>query len=162
MLPLDTFKAVVASTPLISIDIIVRNGKQEVLLGERLNRPAKGCWFVPGGRVLKDEPLGMAFKRLLNAELGIGARGAEFKGVYQHFYPDNMSGCDFGTHYVVLAYEVSVNCALSVLPKEQHGRYKWFSERELLQNKNVHQHTKQYFQKGLNADASFIQKRLKD
>jgi colanic acid biosynthesis protein WcaH len=157
MLPLDTFKTVIASTPLISIDLIVRNGKQEILLGERLNRPAQGYWFVPGGRVLKNEPLEITFKRLLNDELGIEGHAPRFKGVYQHFYDDNMAGCDFGTHYVVLAYEINVNYALNQLPKEQHGRYNWFSESKLLQNKNVHEHAKWYFQKGQNADTSFIE-----
>jgi colanic acid biosynthesis protein WcaH len=49
MLPIETFKTVIASTPLISIDLIVRNNQQQILLGKRLNKPAQGYWFVPGG-----------------------------------------------------------------------------------------------------------------
>ena len=71
MLPLTTFKTVVESTPLISIDLIVRNKKGEVLLGQRINRPAKGDWFVPGGRILKDESFDNAFKRLIKSELNL-------------------------------------------------------------------------------------------
>ena len=47
MLELETFKTVVASTPLVSIDLIVRNRQGQVLLGLRTNRPAQGGWFVP-------------------------------------------------------------------------------------------------------------------
>jgi colanic acid biosynthesis protein WcaH len=47
-----TFKTVIASTPLISIDLVVKNTKGEYLLGYRNNRPAQGFWFVPGGRIL--------------------------------------------------------------------------------------------------------------
>ncbi|MBJ6922853.1 GDP-mannose mannosyl hydrolase, partial [Vibrio cholerae] len=42
-----TFKTVVASTPLVSMDLIVRNRYGQVLLGLRTNRPAQGFWFVP-------------------------------------------------------------------------------------------------------------------
>ena len=45
-LPADTFRTVVASTPLVSIDLLVRNLQGELLLGERLNRPAQGLSLI--------------------------------------------------------------------------------------------------------------------
>ncbi|EAZ9414948.1 GDP-mannose mannosyl hydrolase, partial [Salmonella enterica subsp. enterica serovar Typhimurium] len=42
----EDFAAVVRATPLISLDFIVENGQGEILLGQRLNRPAQGYWFV--------------------------------------------------------------------------------------------------------------------
>ena len=152
MLSLETFKAVIASTPLISIDLIVRNKRGEILLGKRTNRPAKGNWFVPGGRILKDESFESAFKRLLKAELGINGAPSFFKGLYQYFYDDNFSEEDFTTHYVVLAYEIEFSGELSSLPIEQHSDYRWFDENELLLNESVHKHTKWYFQKDEQAD----------
>jgi colanic acid biosynthesis protein WcaH len=71
MLDGATFKTVIDSTPLISIDLVVRDGEGRVLLGQRLNRPAQGFWFVPGGRILKSESLSSAFRRLTLDELGI-------------------------------------------------------------------------------------------
>ncbi len=47
------FKTIVANTPLISIDLIIQNSQKKILLGKRINRPAQGYWFVPGGRVRK-------------------------------------------------------------------------------------------------------------
>lgn len=49
----EDFATVVRSTPLVSLDLIVENAQGEFLLGKRLNRPAQGFWFVPGGRVQK-------------------------------------------------------------------------------------------------------------
>ncbi|VEB85871.1 GDP-mannose mannosyl hydrolase) [Citrobacter koseri] len=66
----EDFATVVRSTPLISIDLIVENERGEFLLGKRTNRPAQGYWFVPGGRVQKDETLEKAFERLTQAETG--------------------------------------------------------------------------------------------
>lgn len=147
MLPLDTFKTVIASTPLVSIDLIIRNSQDLVLLGLRNNRPAQGYWFVPGGRIQKDERLENAFRRLVNVELGCDAAfdQARFLGPYQHFYADNFSGDDFSTHYVVLGYELLLDIDLNNLPTDQHQNYRWFSVDELLTSDQVHQHTKDYF-----------------
>ena len=60
----EVFTTVIDSTPLISIDLVVENEHGELLFGLRNNRPARGFWFVPGGRILKNETLDAAFERL--------------------------------------------------------------------------------------------------
>ncbi|BAJ01439.1 GDP-mannose mannosyl hydrolase [Shewanella violacea] len=146
MLPLELFKTIVSSTPLVSIDFMVMNDCEQILLGKRINRPAKDYWFVPGGRVLKDESIEEAFIRLLDIELGLTDTVVNFKGVYQHFYEDSFSGDDSTTHYVVLAYKIRYSGVISTLPNEQHADYKWFNLGELLKHERVHIHTKWYFQ----------------
>ncbi|MBW8834431.1 MAG: NUDIX domain-containing protein, partial [Burkholderia sp.] len=89
------FLDVVRLTPLVAIDLLVRDADGRVLLGHRRNRPARGTWFVPGGRILKDETLDAAFSRIADAELGIAklARSsARFEGVVEHHYSDNFAG----------------------------------------------------------------------
>ena len=49
------FLAVVAHAPLVSLDLVVRDPDGCVLVGLRTNRPAQGSWFVPGGRIYKNE-----------------------------------------------------------------------------------------------------------
>lgn len=64
-------------TPLVAIDLIVRS-EEKVLLGRRTNEPAKGFFFVPGGRIFKGETARTAFQRITLAELGferVEARG---------------------------------------------------------------------------------------
>jgi colanic acid biosynthesis protein WcaH len=141
------FQQIVAATPLISLDLIVRNGQGQVLLGRRLNRPAQGYWFVPGGRVRKDERLDAAFLRLTQEELGLAASrdSARLLGPYEHFYADNFSGTEFTTHYVVLGYELAWQGQQDALPISQHDQYRWFEVADLLQDPSVHQHTKDYF-----------------
>jgi colanic acid biosynthesis protein WcaH len=148
------FKIIVKSTPLVSIDLIVRDSQRNVLLGKRTNRPAQGFWFVPGGRLLKDEHFELAFKRLIKEELGLDNVESNFKGIYQHFYDDNFSEENFSTHYLVLAYEIIFQGDLTLLPLEQHSAYKWFAESELIESKHVHKHSKWYFQENKQADAS--------
>lgn len=147
-LPNETFKSVIQHTPLISIDLIVRNEQGEVLLGKRVNAPAKGYWFVPGGRVRKNETLDDAFVRLVHEELGIEAgmirADAKFLGVFEHFYKDCVFGDDLETHYIVLGYELSLKMH-NILPEIQHQDYQWIHKSKLLDNKDVHQFTKDYF-----------------
>ncbi|WNN47313.1 GDP-mannose mannosyl hydrolase [Siccibacter colletis] len=141
------FATVVRSTPLISIDLIVENQRGEFLLGKRNNRPAQGFWFVPGGRVQKDETLAAAFERLTQAELGKGFTmgDGEFYGVWQHFYEDNFSGSDFSTHYIVLGFRLKVQEADLRLPTEQHNDYRWQTPEALLARDDVHDNSRAYF-----------------
>ena len=152
-LPNETFKSVIQHTPLISIDLIVRNEQGEVLLGKRVNAPAKGYWFVPGGRVRKNETLDDAFVRLVREELGIESgvtrADAKFLGVFEHFYDDCAFGGDVSTHYIVLAYEIRQKLELQ-FPKQQHLSYKLFEETIILNMDSVHQYTKDYFNESLN------------
>ena len=114
----EDFATVVRSTPLVSIDLLVENRRGEYLLGRRNNRPAQGFWFVPGGRVQKDETLACAFERLTRAELGqtMTLGQGRFYGVWQHFYGDNFGGEDFSTHYIVLGFRLQVDSQALRLP----------------------------------------------
>ncbi|WP_276641981.1 GDP-mannose mannosyl hydrolase [Siccibacter turicensis] len=149
------FATVVRSTPLISIDLIVENERGEFLLGKRNNRPAQGFWFVPGGRVQKDETLAAAFERLTQAELGKGyvMGDGEFYGVWQHFYDDNFSGTDFSTHYIVLGFRLKVTQADLRLPDEQHNDYRWQTPEALLAGNDVHDNSRAYFLDARKAEA---------
>ncbi|TVP10598.1 GDP-mannose mannosyl hydrolase [Shewanella sp. KCT] len=144
----DTFTTVIASTPLVSIDLVVINTKGKALLGRRLNRPAKDYWFVPGGRILKNETIVDAFKRLTQDELGqaFTMEHASLLGPFDHFYDDYVFGDEVTTHYVAIAFILKLECELENLPlDEQHGGYRWFDIPQLMTNDKVHKHSKWYF-----------------
>ena len=144
----DVFTQVIRSAPLVSIDLIIINENGEVLLGERLNRPAQGYWFVPGGRIQKNESLAKAFLRLTNEELGksYDIEQATLQGPYDHFYDDCVFGETTSTHYVAISYRLSVIEKELRLPDSQHGKFQWWSVCDLLAHEKVHKHTKWYFQ----------------
>jgi colanic acid biosynthesis protein WcaH len=143
MLDDTTFKTVVDSVPLISIDILLRKD-DKVLLGKRINKPAQGYFFSTGGRINKGEAINKAMTRIAKDELNIELKSTpEFIGVFEHFYHDSIYE-NVSTHYVNLAYEYEVEEALS-LPTEQHNEYQWFTIDELLKSKQVHKYVKDYF-----------------
>lgn len=143
------FLDVVRLTPLVAFDLIVSDAQGRVLIGRRRNRPARGTWFVPGGRILKDETLDAAFTRIADAELGIAqlARStARFEGVFEHHYADNFAGePDVSTHYIVLAYSLTLTGTAPLGRPEQHSEYVWLAPSELLSRADVHENTKAYF-----------------
>jgi len=146
-LPREQFLEVVARAPLVSIDLVVRDGAGRVLLGLRRNAPARGFWFVPGGVIRKNETLDVAYRRISRNELGLELRRDDGRllGAYEHFYAENADDRPgFGTHYVVLAHALEVD-SLPPPPPEQHSVYRWMSPAEILDTADVHENTKAYF-----------------
>ena len=144
----DDFSEVVKNTPLVSIDLIVKNDLNQMLLGLRTNEPAKGFWFVPGGRMLKNETIAEAFERIVNEELGISAayKDSAFLGVFEHFYKENFAQKQgFGTHYVVLAHEINIADTKFEPLEDQHSQYQWLDKNTQHIVKNIHPNSKVYF-----------------
>jgi len=143
-----TYLSIIENTPLVSIDLIIENMDGEILLGKRLNRPAKGYWFVPGGRILKDETIAEAMKRISRKELGteIDINATQLLANYEHIYDDNtFAQPDINTHYVVLAYKVKLTENITIKNDEQHSAFNWWRKEDLLAAEDVHQNTKNYF-----------------
>ena len=69
MLELDKFKILVDIAPLVSIDFIIKNSEDKILLGKRVNRPACGYFFTLGGRLFKNETINEAKKRVLKDKI---------------------------------------------------------------------------------------------
>ena len=146
MLNDSDFLRIVDSTPLVSIDLILRNASGEILLGHRTNRPAQGRWFVPGGRIRKNERVSEALLRISQRELGVEISQAKLLGVCDHFYPDNFLGAPgVSTHYVVLGMEAMWPAGASVQADDQHDEFKWWAAEEILTSDTVHENTKAYF-----------------
>ena len=139
---------IIEATPLVSIDLVIKNPSNKVLLGKRNNRPAMGYWFVPGGRIFKNEKINQALKRISEVELGqdISTKAPSLLGAYDHIYEDNFLNVKgINTHYVVLAFVIALQQEIEVKSDEQHTELKWWEVEKLLQDQTVHQNTKVYF-----------------
>lgn len=141
------FAHVIHCAPLVSIDLVVRDEDGRVLVGQRLNRPARGFWFVPGGRIYKGERIDDAFLRISQAELGrtISRATANLLDIYEHLYDDNALDLPgVSTHYVVIAYQLNLEAASLALPGGQHERFQWMDVDQIRNSPTVHPNTKQF------------------
>ena len=136
LLPQAQFQEAVAALPLVSVDWVLTNPAGELLTGLRLNAPARGTWFTPGGRVRKGEPLASALQRVAADELGLSLEGAaelalrgEPMGAWDHFYPDSAFSPKVPTHYVNLPFFAGLSAAEVIALRlpigQQHGHWQW-------------------------------------
>lgn len=142
------FALIVENTPLVSIDVVMRDPQGHALVGLRTNEPAKDTYFVPGGVIRKNETVDAAFSRIVAVETGLRASlpDAEFLGVYQHLYDTNRFGTPgYGTHYVVLGYALPLEARPDIVLDTQHKEVRWMSPEEILAAPDVHPNTKAYF-----------------
>ena len=142
------FLEVVERAPLVAIDLVVKDTGGRILMGMRNNEPAKDTWFVPGGRIRKNETMDDAFERISRHELGVRYHRSQatFLGVYEFLYDTNFLRVDgIGTHYVVLAYEICPSSRPSLTHDEQHKEFHWFSYEEATRNPLVHRYVLPYY-----------------
>jgi colanic acid biosynthesis protein WcaH len=119
-----------------------------VVLAKRENEPARGEWFVPGGRVGKGERLTDAVQRVAREELGTEVTVERELGVYEHLYDTADVDDAGGKHYVPTGYVVRAPAASFELD-DQHSAVRVFSSAELPDD--LHPYTAAYL-----ADAGFI------
>ncbi len=147
------FENIVLSTPLISIDLCILD-KKKILLGKRKNSPAKNFYFVPGGRIRKNEIINFALSRILEDEIGHRFIDNNIQkqliGIYEHFYNDNFLGNNkFKTHYIVLAFLIRMDQIEKILDvpsqKDQHSNYIWYDlENKSIKDIEIHKYTYSY------------------
>jgi colanic acid biosynthesis protein WcaH len=147
------FLEVLDRTKLVAIDLVVKDPNERILVGFRVNEPAKGTWFVPGGRIMKDETLEEAFERISEEEIGIKhfISEARLLGPFSHDYENNFYlEPGITTQYIVLAFELRLNNDNKPKNKNQHSAFEWISLEEVDSSKsniasNIHPNSLAYF-----------------
>ena len=157
-LPEEIWRTCVDSTPIFGIDMIIFSRKHGVLMGSRINNPAKGKLFVPGGRVYKNERIIDAFNRILLSETGLTFpfEKSNSLGLHEHFYNvTNWSTIECSTHYIIEGRLIEVepeNIKLKINLNEQHSNFKWISLEDI-QSNSIHAYSKMYLNKIKNIKA---------
>lgn len=144
-----SFLDIISKTPLCSIDILI-NINNKYLFGLRENKPAYGYYFVPGGRILKNEDYNKTILRILKKELGLKFRNIKFSiiGIYNHFYKNNVYGVkNINTHYFVCAIKVVLKGDVTFQNDNQHSKFILLTKKQALVHKKVHNYSKIYLRK---------------
>ena len=136
----DEWATIVRNVPIVSVDLVVLTD-DGVVLAKRTNEPAKGEWFVPGGRVRKGERLEDAVHRVAKEELGIEVEIVESLGAYEHLYGESDVDRSGGKHYLANGFVVRGE-SVEFTIDDQHGDVQVFEE---IPN-NLHQYVEKYVQ----------------
>lgn len=151
MLSKDEYYLAGKLTQFVSVDLLITNNKK-YLVGKRINEPAKGYWFNPGGKVFKNESIKEALKRVLKDEVGLTwdkVLKCEFISPFENVYENNFRDNSYGTHYMSMAYIIEIKDSsksnIEKFMQKQHEKIKWFSVEEILSNEKVHKYVKNFF-----------------
>ncbi|MDO8536764.1 MAG: NUDIX domain-containing protein [bacterium] len=120
-IPRAFYKKVHATMPIVCVDLVVKRGK-EFLLVKRKNNPLRGEWFFPGGRVLKNETLKNAALRKLKEETGLGGKVKKFFGTGEHFENGYFAGIQ--THIITFVFLVETAGRLVSIDAQSAG-FSW-------------------------------------
>ncbi|WP_227357580.1 NUDIX domain-containing protein [Haladaptatus salinisoli] len=123
-IPDNEWATIVENVPLVSVDLVIRHDGG-IVLGFRKNEPAKGEWFVPGGRVFKNEKLNDAVARVAKEELGTTVTIERQLGVYEHFYETSEVAGVESKHYLANAFLVKTDTD-KLDTDDQHAEFRVF------------------------------------
>ncbi|MFA9517442.1 GDP-mannose mannosyl hydrolase, partial [Halopenitus sp. H-Gu1] len=123
-IPKEEWETIVRNVPIVSVDLVVKRS-DGIVLGKRTNEPAKGEWFVPGGRVQKSEARIEAVHRIAKEELGISVKVSESLGAFEHRYETSDIERVETKHYLANGYIVEVDSG-RIQPDDQHGEIQVF------------------------------------
>lgn len=76
----EEYEHVLDLVPIICVDLVIMNDNGEVLVVKRQNEPGKGEWWIPGGRLLKNESIEECARRKAKEELGLDLEPIEVLG----------------------------------------------------------------------------------
>jgi ADP-ribose pyrophosphatase YjhB (NUDIX family) len=123
-IPGDLYKKILLAMPIVCVDLLVLDQAERVLLVKRKNEPAKGQWWVPGGRVHMGETRLAAAVRKLREECGLTADEQSLAEIATEdlILPDGQGGI---SHAVATVYRVEVGKNPKVVLDGQSDGYEW-------------------------------------
>jgi len=126
-LPAPLYKTIYSLVPIVCVDILIHR-PGAFALGLRMEEPARGQWFPPGGRVYKGETLKQAARRKLREEIGLNAPQSQFTclGVWETMFKTSSLGGSKHTVNVVFAFDLGKR-TLPPLDRRHHAQLRWFS-----------------------------------
>jgi colanic acid biosynthesis protein WcaH len=126
ILPSEEYKNVLSAIPIVCVDCLVVNESGEHLLVKRANPPLKGEYWVPGGRLYKNERILDAVHRKMREEIGIGVDVVTILGILEFFAPANEYS-EGGVHTISIVYLVKP-LSYDIKLDGQATDWGWFKE----------------------------------
>ena len=131
MIPRKEYEKILENMPIPCVDLVIhKDGK--ILLVKRKNKPMKDEWWVPGGRILKNETLREAIPRKAREELGFDVEVEKELGTYDNLFEDSaFENVKTGTHTVGVTFIVKPKDKnFEIKVDETSEDFKWFDKIE--------------------------------
>jgi colanic acid biosynthesis protein WcaH len=123
-IPQDLYDQITEHMPIASVEAVLTRDEGLLFL-RRKNPPAKGEWWLPGGRIRKGESLEQALRREVKEETGLEVTSYKLVNVYSRVFPERhditvvyLCKCKKGN--VKLNDEHSEYCFFKTIPAGLH------------------------------------------
>ncbi len=127
IIPSEEYKNFLTKMPIICVDCFVVNDQGEYLLVKRRNEPLKGEYWVPGGRLHKNEKLVDAVHRKMLEEIGVDVEIIKNVGFYEEFFENTEQNAEGGVHSISIVYLVKP-ISYEIKLDDQSAEWGWFVE----------------------------------
>jgi colanic acid biosynthesis protein WcaH len=117
MISSPLYKQIRVLMPIPSVEALIMKDSSLLLL-KRTNSPAKGEWWLPGGRIWRGETFEKTLYREVKEETALPVEVVKFVGVYNRIFPDRHD-----ITIVFLCRCFSDKVALN----EEHSEYRFFN-----------------------------------
>lgn len=127
ILPLEQYKKMIRTMPILCTDIVIKNNFNKYLLVNRKNEPLKSIFWVPGGRIMHFETIEDAINRIAQKEVNISTTNIKkrFIGVYQDFFNENSFESNTKYHTISIVYEIKILEFLNIKLDKQSESFIW-------------------------------------
>lgn len=117
----DLYKQMLLNLPILCVDLIIQNSKGEYLLVKRDNEPVKGLWWIPGGRVIKNDDVYVSAQKKCMQEIGVDINDWRVVGIYDDQYDTNAHGLDTRIHTLSILCRTNVHVEASEIRLDEQS-----------------------------------------
>ncbi|VVB74520.1 ADP-ribose pyrophosphatase [uncultured archaeon] len=129
LIPEKLYKQIMENMPIPCVDLAIRRGNKFLLI-KRKNKPVLGKWWMPGGRILKNESLIDAAKRKCVEECGVKPVNLTEIGTYVYMGKDAVfEDIKTGIHTISVVFEAELPLGEIKIDKN-HSEFGWFEVSE--------------------------------
>ncbi len=122
VIPDNLYDLIIHSIPIACVDVAII-AKGSVLLVKRNDSPAKGEWWLPGGRVFKGETMRQTAKRKALEEVGIECHVGPIIHTAETIFPDGPNGIP--VHSINSCFMLYPVGDFEVRLDSHHDLYEW-------------------------------------
>ena len=131
----DEYERIISVFPRVCVDIMLTDTQGRVLLLRRVNQPAQGQWWFPGGRIHIGETRLQAARRKLKEECGLEASVLTEIGSFDLFFQT----ADATYHDVTILYHQRVEFGQAIVIDDEAEDFGWFHWQDC-RNLGVHEY----------------------
>lgn len=128
MIPSEEYKEILEKLAVPCVDVVIENDLDELLMIKRDNEPAKGQWWLPGGRIFKKETIKEAAIRKVKEEIGLDVDDIVVVGAYETIFDEGPFGIKTGSHTVNVVVKGRVKSFSDMAVNSDHSESKFFRD----------------------------------